>query len=145
MENIIHVTILHQHRKAFVSHLLKSYGALSTFYVIILILDGNEGMNQEQITSILKMDKASTSNAVKQLLAEGYVLRQTSRDDRRVNQIYLTPKAKSLIPEIRGAIQAWNSKIMEGIPPEQQSLFQELLKHMANRAVDPQKEDRAYD
>ncbi|SJZ91920.1 MarR family winged helix-turn-helix transcriptional regulator [Selenihalanaerobacter shriftii] len=54
------------------------------------------GINQKDLTNILKVDKTSTSKAVKKLKKIGYIKRVKDEDDKRVWNLYPTAKGKKI-------------------------------------------------
>ena len=55
-----------------------------------------DGISQEELTEILRIDKGTTARAIKKLEEENLVTRIKDEQDRRAYKVYLTEKAKSI-------------------------------------------------
>ncbi|WP_368489219.1 MarR family winged helix-turn-helix transcriptional regulator [Clostridium sp. BJN0013] len=130
----IWISILYRYRKNYMNKRLEAYGRASSFSLLILSIYKNDGINQEQISALLKVDKGSIARAIKKLEQENYVRREDDVTDKRANKVYLTPKALALVPEIQSAIVDWNKQIMAGIPVESQKIFLNCIEQMSKNA-----------
>lgn len=70
-----------------------------------------EGVSQEKLTSLVGVDKAATTRAVKSLEKKGMLIRRQDENDKRQNKLYLTENAKGLWPKVRDTLQAFNAQI----------------------------------
>ncbi|BAH05114.1 MarR family winged helix-turn-helix transcriptional regulator [Clostridium kluyveri] len=130
------ISILYRYRKNYMNKKLEAYGGASGSSLLILSIYKNDGISQEQISDLLKVDKGSIARAIKKLEQGNYVRRQEDATDKRANKVYLTPKALALVPEIQSAITDWNKQIMTGIPVESQKIFLNCIEQMAKNACD---------
>ena len=112
------ISILFRFRRSFIIKKLENYGVLAGLYMLVLVIYYNNGTSQEQISDILKTDKASIARSVKKLEKEGYVTRELDKVDRRANKLYLTPKAQTLVPEIQKVIDEWESLVVANVPKD---------------------------
>lgn len=60
----------------------------------------NPGINQIDLSHLLKVDKTTTTKAVQKLLAEDYVRRERDTNDKRIWHLFPTEKALSVYPLI---------------------------------------------
>ena len=58
------------------------------------------GINQNDLSLLLKVDKSTTAKAVQKLTAAGYINRQRSSEDQRHCQLFPTEKALLLYDQI---------------------------------------------
>ena len=128
------ISILYRHRTSYTVNKLKKYGSLGTSPMVVLIIHQLKIASQEQIGNVLKLDKAAITRIVKKLETEGYVSREMDEVDRRINRVYLTPKASALIPEIENVFKEWNDLVLADIPNESRELLGPLLKQMTDNA-----------
>ena len=128
------ISPLYRYRKAFMAKRLENYGAAGGLFMILLTVSCKDGINQEQISDYLKIDKATTAKAVKRLECEQYVRRETDADDKRINRVYITEKAVEAVAEIRKALMEWDGIIREGVPEEDYQKTQETLHKMIRNA-----------
>lgn len=64
------------------------------------VICNNEGITQKELSETLKIGKATTAKAVKNLMKSGYVKRLKDENDKRFYKIYLTEKGRDVSPLI---------------------------------------------
>jgi len=69
-------------------------------YPYLLILRGNEGISQSKISEEIGCDKAMSARTITRLIKLGYLDRNKDETDSRAYKLYLTEKAKDIIPKI---------------------------------------------
>jgi len=125
------ISVLYRYRRSFMSKRLEPYGIIGGMFMTLLTINKYDGINQEQISDYLKIDKTTTAKSIKKLESEGYIKRETDFEDKRINRVYLTQKAKDIIPEIRTALAEWDQIIRSGISEEAYQDAEKTLHKMA--------------
>lgn len=128
------ISVLYRYRKRFMSRKLESHGIVGGMFTLVLTVNKFDGINQEQISEYLKIDKTTTAKSIKRLEEEGYVRRESDFDDKRINRVYLTSKAMDIIPEIEAALKDWDEIISSGISQEAYQQAEGTLHEMADNA-----------
>jgi len=80
-----------------------------------MALQNREGITQEELTSIVCVDKAATARAVRSLEEKGYLLRIQDEKDKRQNRVYPTEKAKQIGQEVRTELMKFNKLLTRNI------------------------------
>ncbi|WAG56428.1 MarR family winged helix-turn-helix transcriptional regulator [Clostridium estertheticum] len=80
--------------------MLKEYDLSSGSYPYLLMLRGNEGISQNKISEEIGCDKAMSARTITKLIDLGYIVRNKDEDDSRAYKLYLTQKAKVIIPKV---------------------------------------------
>jgi len=62
-------------------------------YIFLTRICENPGINLIQLTSILKVDKTTTTKATQKLIKEDYITKKIYTDDKRISMLYPTEKA----------------------------------------------------
>lgn len=123
------VSMIHRQNQKFLSKELKPYelgnGGQQAFLKTII---AKPGINQDELSSLLKFDKATTARAVKHLEAVGYIDRHTDTNDRRSNNLYPTTKAKNVFPEIQKVLARLNNEITRNLSEDEEKQLVQLLK-----------------
>jgi len=106
------------------------------YWEIILMtnLYDNEGINQEQLSSILYIDKSVTAKTIKSLVDKGFLIRKVCEKDRRAKKIYLTDKGRESKNEIFELIEKWISCVFNGIDSNSRDFVIKELQLMAENA-----------
>lgn len=102
---------------------------------LLLTLFQQDGVSQDTLSKQLKLDKTTVTRAIKKLDKSGYITRVPSSQDRRVNLVYLTNKAKCIHQEIVSTMLKWTDILSEGFTFEDKELFLNMLKRTAANAV----------
>lgn len=136
------ISILYRYRLNYLGKRLEPYNIGSGQHLFLMALSKNNGINQEELSSYLKIDKATTAKAIKKLEEEGYVARQIDDIDKRAYRVFLTDKAWGVIPIINQVVKDWEELITGGFSEKERILVEALLGEMAQNACrikDPDK------
>jgi DNA-binding MarR family transcriptional regulator len=136
------ISILYRYRKCYVNRRLEPYGIAGGQYIFLLTLNGHDGMSQEQVSDYLKMDKTTTAKAIKKLEENGYVERNTNSEDKRAYNVFLTQKARDVMPLIHDAVEKWENTLITGISEDEYQLLETLLSKMAENAYSANMDDQ---
>lgn len=115
---------------------LKPYKLSSGTYPFLLKLYYMEGINQNQISKELNVDKAMSARAIQQLIIAGYILRLEDNNDSRAYKLCLTDEGKAIIPVLKEKLDEWNMKLTKGLSTEERKLILNLLGRVMENARD---------
>ena len=79
---------------SFSDFLMKSINLEKGQYQFLMRVKENPGINQQDLSNILLVDKTTTAKAVKKLVAKGYIIKKVEQADKRNLNLYLTDKGK---------------------------------------------------
>ena len=77
------IALIYRYSQSYFNEKLKKYGLGNGQYVFLLHLLDHEGINQETLAHMVKIDKTTAARAVARLVHAGYVSRTVSDKDRR--------------------------------------------------------------
>lgn len=82
-----------------------------TFQQLIILnsIRNNEGLTQKELTERLRTAKSRVSLSIDELEKKNYVKRETSANDRRETQLFLTPDGERLCQRYREESEAYKS------------------------------------
>jgi Transcriptional regulators len=83
-------------------------------YPYILVLNKNGGISQNEISRELNVDKAMSARTVKKLIELGYIRKEENQEDTRAYKLYITDKAKNIIPELIEILDGWADILVQG-------------------------------
>lgn len=129
------LSLLYRYGHMFAGERLKPLGIGKGQYIFLNALYKKDGINQEELSDYLKIDKGTTAKALKKLEAEGYVRRPVSPEDKRSYRIHLTDKALELEPEIRSVLMEWRRILSAGFTEEEMELALSFLDRMGRNAA----------
>ena len=86
--------------QGYLDKVLKKYELSSGSYPYLLILMENEGISQIKISKELGYDKSMSTRTIAKLIKLGYLDRKEDETDSRAYKLFLTEKAKVIIPKV---------------------------------------------
>jgi len=122
-----HISLIYRYSQIFFNSELKKYNLGSGQYIFLVNLFENNGISQEQLSDIVKIDKATTARAVAKLVNENYVIRKISDHDKRAYNLYTTDKAESIKNTLFGILDSWNKIMLDNLDSEERALLLKLI------------------
>ncbi|ACA45493.1 MarR family transcriptional regulator [Clostridium botulinum] len=125
-----YVSMIYRASQGYLDDALRKYELSSGTYPFILALYDNEGISQNALSEYVKVDKALSARAIKRLIELGYVEKIINSKDARAYKLYLTEKAKVVVPEVRKSLDGWLNIITNGLTEEEKETAECLLQDM---------------
>ena len=82
---------------------------------VLAYLSREDGMTQSKLAEELDLGKVAVGGLIDRLEKVGFVRREADAGDRRVNRIFLEPKAKQLVTRLRKINHQMNAQILAGL------------------------------
>ncbi|AGF57676.1 MULTISPECIES: MarR family winged helix-turn-helix transcriptional regulator [Clostridium] len=117
----------------FLDKVLKNYNLSSGSLPYIFNLEKNEGITQNKLSKEIGNDKAMSARTITKLIELEFVYKKQDEKDGRAYNLYLTEKAKELIPKIRKDIRAVVDIVTEDLTEEEKFTTTESLKKILDR------------
>jgi len=95
--------------------------------VVLKKLYENDGLNQNELAFLTYRDKSSLARLLTKMELKRYIKRKQSREDKRVNQVFLTTEGKKMYSKTRPVIKVLIDKMEHNIGGEQKKQMIELL------------------
>lgn len=92
------------------------------------------GISQEELARYLNVNKSSVARQLASLEKQGYVRREASACDRRVQLVYPTQKAIDLKPHLFEVLFGWSEYLTADFSPEEKELLMGMMCRVADRA-----------
>lgn len=103
----------------FLDKVLKKYELSSGSIPYIFNLEKNEGITQNKLSKELGNDKAMSARTIAKLIELEFVYKKQDEKDGRAYNLYLTEKAKELIPKINEDIQSVVNLVTEDLTEDE--------------------------
>lgn len=130
------ITFLHRQRQKYMGERLKPYGFVGAMHMILLHIARHPGTTQDAIVSHMYIDKCNVARRTKKLEELGYIRRETGKQDRRQNNLFLTEEGEKLVPVIRGHLREWAKSVTRDLSDEEHILLLGLLDRMLHTDVE---------
>ncbi len=102
-------------------------GIPDSYQAVIPFLSRNPGANQKMVADFSNITTAAVNQTVKELIANGYVYKETDESDRRYTKLFLTPKGKKTALMLRERLHNSDKVITAAITPEKEAEMIALL------------------
>jgi Transcriptional regulators len=116
------VNMLYRYTQSHIDKALERFELTAGTYPYLLNLYKKEGSSQNTISKELQVDKAMSARSVKRLEELGYITKVQDNEDNRAYKLYLTDKAKEIVPEIIKEIDNWIGIITEDLDEEEKEM-----------------------
>ena len=122
-----------RYSQVYLDKALKKFELSSGAFRYLFVLEKQEGISQNEISHKIGNDKAMSARMITKLMESGYIDRMQSEDDSRAYQLYLTDKAKEVIPKVRAELALLIGLMTEGLTEqEKEQLLNSLYKVFNN-------------
>ncbi|MBW9158245.1 MarR family transcriptional regulator [Clostridium sp. FP2] len=118
--------------QVYLDKVLKEYELSSGSYPYLLILRENEGISQNKISEEVGYDKAMSARTITKLIKLGYIDRKKDETDSRAYKLYLTEKAKVIIPKVLDEIHKLVHLITVDLNEEEKDITIDSLNKILN-------------
>ena len=126
---------LHRHARIYFEKELAPFGLGSGSLHVLMILLHHDGINQQELSEKLHVDKATTTRTITKLVKLGYVRREKDQTDNRAYRLFVTQKARDTAPEIRTVLHSWTAILAEGLTEKEKETALALLRRMRDNAI----------
>jgi DNA-binding MarR family transcriptional regulator len=109
-------------------------------FVLLKFLECNDGVNQKQLSGIIDRDKTTIARLVSKLEKKNTLLRVNSKDDKRVNNIYITNFGKQLLSDISPILKEIDMEIVNTISKEEFRVLNKVLNKISDKVIDLEKQ-----
>lgn len=125
-----YISFIYRTGQCYINRRLESFNIGSGQFAYLMVLFHQDGLSQDAINEIVKMDKATTVRAIKKLVEEGYVYRKRDLADKRSYKVFLTDKGSSIKDIIFKVLREWNCLLLKDLDDQEKNLALKLLGRM---------------
>jgi len=126
----------HKALKKKITAIVGDYNLTVPQYGILRRLYHNDGLPARDLTALLFMDSSTIMAVIDRLEAKGLVRREANRVDRRINNIHLTPKAKTMLPDLLAQVDELDQALHDLLSQEEVRSLRATLDKLYDFAVD---------
>lgn len=125
------INILSRRIQMCISNTLKKYDLTAAEQPFFMALIKNEGVTQDELTSIVCVDKSAATRVMKSLTEKGYIIREQDKNDKRQNRVYQTEKAKQISYDVKKELIKLNDMITYDIDLDKLDIIFDALMKMS--------------
>lgn len=127
---------IYRNTQSYLDKVLKQYDLSSGSFRYLFIMEQNEGLCQSRISELIGHDKAMSARTISRLTEVGYVVKIEDQLDSRAYKLYLTDKARFIIPKIREEIGKLIELITGDLTAEEKEITLSSLVKILNKALE---------
>jgi DNA-binding MarR family transcriptional regulator len=131
-----YISIISRNLFYYISKEMNDIGIGKIDFEVLVLLYDREGICQEGIVSILKLDKMTVAKSIKKLTEMEYIIKVKDREDKRKSSIYLTNKGLKIKEKICCVKKEINDIFLKDFNDTEIELFTKLLYKISKNAVD---------
>jgi len=126
----------HKALKKKITAIVGDYNLTVPQYGVLRRLYQNDGLPARDLVALLFMDSSTIMAVIDRLEAKGLVRREANRLDRRINNIHLTSKAKTMLPDLLAQVDELDQALHALLSPEETRSLRSALDRLYDFAVD---------
>lgn len=127
---------IYRNTQSYLDKVLKQYDLSSGSFRYLFIMEQNEGLSQSRISELIGHDKAMSARTISRLTEVGYVVKIEDQLDSRAYKLYLTDKARLILPKIREEIGKLIELITGDLTAEEKEITLSSLVKILNKALE---------
>jgi DNA-binding MarR family transcriptional regulator len=116
------------------AEVLGSVALTPALFALLNVIGAREGANQQELGSVLGIDRSTMVSLIDQLESAGLAKRRPSATDRRAREIAITPKGRRLLQRARGLIAQVEGEVLAGLTAEERHELVRLLRRALDSA-----------
>ncbi len=106
---------------------LVEYGITATQYVVLALLAKKDGLSQTQLGNRLSFDNPTVTGVIDRMERDGLVERRRTSDDRRVINIFLSDKARTILSDINTIAEEVNERALDSYSNKEKAALINML------------------
>ena len=100
--------------------------------VVLKKLHHENGLNQNKLAFLTYRDKSSLARLLSKMEIKGYLIRKQNSTDKRINEVFLTPKGRQVYEKTRPVIREIIATMEAGITEEEKQLVIKTMQKVQN-------------
>lgn len=129
-ETLRKIGSIYRATNSFTDYLVNHLSLEKGQYQYLVRINENPNINQETISNLLQVDKATTAKAIKKLIEKGYATKVKSSEDKRNYQLSLTLKGKEICDFLKKEEQYCTKMALKNFSNQEQEELLLLLSKM---------------
>ena len=102
---------------------------------ILFKLWTTDGLSQIELSAGLKLSPPTINKMVKSLVKNGFVVNAPCPNDRRVMQVFLTPKSVAIRPQVEEKWRKLEEKLVANLTPTEQLVLSQLFSKLVENLL----------
>ena len=109
-------------------------GVYRSQHRLLMMLGRNPDISQTMLAEKLEVSPAAVAVSLKKLEKSGYIARQCSEDDNRINRVVITEKGQDVIEQSINYFKEMECAFFEGFSEEEKNQLEKMLERIATNS-----------
>lgn len=96
-------------------------------YLYLVRIYENQGIIQEMLAEMIKVDRTTAARAIKKLEMQGFIQKQPDEKNKKIKKLFPTEKGKKVYPLLRREGEHSTEVALSGFTPEEKETISALL------------------
>lgn len=105
----------------------KEYDLTRGQYLYLVRIYENPGIIQEKLAEMIKVDRTTAARAIKKLETNGFIEKQSDKENKKIKKLFPTEKGKEIAPYIIKENNYSNEVALQGLSQEEVATLASLL------------------
>lgn len=114
---------------------MQELGLTASTWRVLIYLRRSDGISQAALARLLDVSRASLGQIIDRLEKSGHVIRAEHSEDRRVWRVYLTAKARALMPDVESKARSLHAKSFGKLAPKDYKQLSKILAELRDILV----------
>lgn len=129
MEDLFrYFNIISKHSNVYLDKTLEPFGLCSSHRSFIKKIYENPGITRDTIKNIVHVHPSNTTRTIDDLEEKGYIIKKTNLQDKRICELYPTPKLKEIYDVLVKTEEEWINIITSDFSEDEKETFSNFLK-----------------
>lgn len=125
---------IYRNTQSYLDKILKKYDLSSGSYPYLIVLEKNEGISQICISKAIGNDRAMSARTINKLIESDFIYRIQDEKDSRAYKLYLTPKAKEIMPIFHEEIKKIINFLTKDLTGDEKKITMKVLKNIFEKS-----------
>ncbi len=117
------------------SEQMKTDGISGHQHIYIFQICRHPGISQEQLSQRIAVNKSTVTRQLSSLEQNGFITRRSSREDKRILQVFPTEKAEALYPKVLELMRGWNQLLVDDFSEEEKEQLLSMMQRVQMKAL----------
>ncbi len=114
---------------------MQELGLTASTWRVLIYLRRSDGISQAALARLLDVSRASLGQIIDRLEKSGHVIRAEHSEDRRVWRVYLTAKARAMMPDVESKARSLHAKSFGKLAPKDYKQLSKILAELRDILV----------
>lgn len=105
-------------------------GVYRSQHRILMLLGGHPDLSQAEIAELLDISPAAVAVSLKKLEKAGFIVRQSHKEDNRINHVAVTEKGKETIEISIACFREMESAVLKDFTPEEMEVLEQCFRRI---------------